>query len=131
VVQNQYANDFSTISIVLTLFRSLIVLLGLIVIQGYGNKFLNFHHKLLLYLNEAAFPIYIIHQSVLVMIGYYLIRLDKDVPEKFMLIMISTLITSLLIYELIIKRTGITRFLFGVKGKKAPPTLKQETKRTV
>jgi surface polysaccharide O-acyltransferase-like enzyme len=129
--QNQDAKDFSTISIFLTLFRSLITLLGLIMIVGFGNKFLNVRHKILSYLNEAAFPIYIIHQSVLVVIGYYVIRLDMSVSAKFILIILSTLISSLLIFELIIKRTVMTRFLFGVKTKKATPLLQQVQNKTV
>ncbi|ETI68965.1 acyltransferase family protein [Neobacillus vireti] len=131
VVHNLDAKGFSTISIFLTLFRSLNTLLGLIVILGFGNKFLNFRHKILPYLNEAAFPIYIIHQSVLVVISYYVIRLDMRVPAKFTLIMLSTLIASLLIYELIIKRMGMTRFLFGVKTKKTTTLHKQEQNKTV
>ncbi|WHY83870.1 acyltransferase family protein [Neobacillus novalis] len=131
VAHNQGAKDFSAISIFLTFFRSLNTLLGLIVILGFGNKILNFRHKILSYLNEAAFPIYIIHQSVLVVIGYYVIRLDMSVSAKFILIMLSTLVASLLIFELIIKRTGMTRYLFGVKTKKASPLLKQKQNKTV
>lgn len=102
----------------LTLFRMFNVWMGLIVIHGYGHKYLNKNHRLLPFLNEAAFPVYIIHQTVLVVIGYYVIRLDLTVPLKYVLIMISTLTVSLLIFEFVIKRTPLTRFLFGVKVKK-------------
>ncbi|PLS10262.1 acyltransferase family protein [Neobacillus cucumis] len=113
-----HVDNFPAMAILLTLLRSFNVWVGLLVILGYGYKFLNFQHRLLPYLNEAAFPVYIIHQTALVIVGYYMIRLNLGVPLKYLLIMFSTLTVSLLIYEFIIKRTSITRLLFGVKIKK-------------
>ena len=46
------------------------------VILGYGNKILNLPHKAISYMNEAAYPIYIVHQTVLVIISYYILRLN-------------------------------------------------------
>lgn len=122
---NQGVKDNSIVDILLTLLRTFNVWVGLIAILGFGNKYLNIQHKLLPYLNEAAFPIYIIHQSVLVVLGYYIIRFDIAIIPKFFIIMILTLTLSLLIYDLVIKRTAVTKFLFGVKNKKAKPDLKQ------
>lgn len=113
------AADFSAISILLAFLSTLNMLLTLIVILGYGNKFLNVKHKLLPYLNEAAFPVYILHQSVLVVTGYYIIQLDAGIFPKYIAIMLSTFVISYLIYEFLIKRTAITRSLFGVKVKKS------------
>ncbi|MEH7096330.1 acyltransferase family protein [Neobacillus vireti] len=113
-----HVDNISSIAILLTVLRTFNVWVGLIVILGYGHKFLNFQHKWLPYLNEAAFPVYIIHQTVLVILGYYVIRLDLSIHYKYLLIMFATLTISLVIYDLIIKRTIITQFLFGVKAKK-------------
>ncbi|PFO03310.1 hypothetical protein COJ85_14550 [Bacillus sp. AFS076308] len=69
------STSFSPIDIFKAFLRSLNTWLTLIVILGYGNKFLNFSHKLVPYMNEASFPIYIIHQSILVVGGYFILKL--------------------------------------------------------
>lgn len=93
------------------------LLLAMVVIMGYGNKYLNRSHQWLAYLNEAAFPVYILHQTVLVVISYYVLPLSIGLYGEFLLTMIGTLVVSLLLYEWIIKRTSLTRWMFGVKGR--------------
>lgn len=117
-VQNRDAADFSSISILIAFLRMLNVLLTLIVLIGYGNKYLNRNHKWLAYMNEAAFPVYILHQTILVVIGYYVISFNMGIITGFILIMVLTFICSVLIYEFMIKRIPIFRWLFGVKVKK-------------
>lgn len=114
--------SFSPIHIFL---RPLITWLTLIVILGYGNKFLNFSHKLLPYMNEASFPIYIIHQSVLVVAGYFILKMKSGIWLEYLLIMVVTFVISVLMYELIIKRIPLTRWLFGVKIK--TPTIAKKS----
>ncbi|MBS4196320.1 acyltransferase family protein [Lederbergia citri] len=106
---------FSAMDIFLTLLRTMNVWLTLIVILGYGNKFLNFPHKTITYMNEAAFPIYIIHQSILVVVGYYIVKLNLGIFPKFLMIMSLTLVSSFLLYEFVIKRIVVARVFFGLK----------------
>ncbi|MFD2444901.1 acyltransferase family protein [Bacillus sp. CGMCC 1.16607] len=123
IQNNQDATRFSTVDILTTMVRMLNVWLSLIVILGYGHKFLNFHHKWLPYLNEAAFPVYIIHQTVLVIVSYYVLMMNMGMVAKFICIMLLTFVLSILIYEFVIKRTKVTRWMFGVKMK----NMKQRT----
>ena len=116
--------------ILTTLIRSLNTWFALIVILGYGNKYLNFSHKLLPYMNEAAFPVYIVHQSVLVMVGFFILKLRLGIYSEYLLIMGSTLVISLIMYEWIIKRTALTRGIFGVKIKPAK-TMKNKDKMVI
>ncbi|MEH7119451.1 acyltransferase family protein, partial [Neobacillus vireti] len=119
--------SFSPIDIFKVFLRSLNTWLTLIVILGYGNKFLNFSHKLLPYMNETSFPIYIIHQSVLVGVGYFILKLKTGIWLEYLLIMVVTFIISLMIYEFIIKRIPFTRWIFGVKIKTPIPSEKAAT----
>ncbi|MBM7655236.1 acyltransferase family protein [Neobacillus cucumis] len=111
------STSFSPVDIFNTFLRSLNTWLTLIVILGYGNKFLNFSHKLVPYMNEASFPIYIIHQSILVVVGYFILKFNIGVWQEYLLIMAITFMISVIIYEFIIKRTPFTRWIFGVKIK--------------
>jgi len=109
------AADFSAIDILHTALRTLNVWLALIVIMGYGSRLLNFRHRWLAYANEAAFPIYVIHQTVIVVIGYYVVRFDWNPYAKFEVILVSSLAASWLLYDWVIRRIAVLRWLFGVK----------------
>jgi surface polysaccharide O-acyltransferase-like enzyme len=109
------AADFSAINILLTLLRTLNVWLTLIVITGYGSKLLNFRHRWLDYANEAAFPIYVIHQTVIVVIGYYVVRFEWNLYAKFVVTLMVSFAVSCLLYDGVIRRFGMLRWLFGIK----------------
>ncbi|WP_066305002.1 acyltransferase family protein [Bacillus sp. FJAT-29814] len=111
--------DFQGAGFLLAVLKTFNLWLTLIVLLGYGNKFLNFKHKAIPYMNEAAFPVYIIHQSVLVVMGYFILKLNLGNILAFLIIMVLTFVISLLIYEFIIKRLAILRWAFGVKVKPA------------
>jgi len=109
------APDFSAADILLTGLRTLNIWLTLIVIVGYAGKLLNFRPPWLNYANEAAFPIYILHQTVIVAIGYYVVRWDWDPYAKFAVILMASFAVSCLLYEWVIRRSAPLRRLFGVK----------------
>lgn len=82
---------------------------------GYGKIFLNQPSKILSYASESVYPLYILHQTVMIAFGYYIIQWSWGIVSKFILLVILTFGGSLLIYEIVIKRFNITRFLFGMK----------------
>lgn len=84
-------------------------------IFGYGNVLLNESSKVLSYLNESVYPLYILHQSVQLTIGYYILQLDLGILPKFLMVVIGTFGISFLIYELLIRRVKFMRVLFGLK----------------
>lgn len=118
VISHKYASepDWSPASILIAFMRDLALWLTLAVVLGYGKKFLNFRHKWLPYLNRAAFPVYIVHQTVLLIIGFFVVSTNLGVLPKFILITVLALIVSLGLYEFVIRRTFLTRWLFGVKA---------------
>jgi glucan biosynthesis protein C len=82
---------------------------------AYGRRFLNFTNRLLKYCSEAAYPLYILHQTIIVIIGYYVVQWDITVAAKFAMIVLLAFVGSVLTYDLVVKRIGVTRFLFGMK----------------
>jgi hypothetical protein len=70
--------------------------------------------KLKTYANEAVLPFYIIHQTVIVVIGFYVVKLEVNLFIKYLTIVVATIAVTLALYELI-RRTNVTRFLFGMK----------------
>lgn len=82
---------------------------------GYGYKYLNRPHPLLSTLNEGVYPFYVLHQTVIVVIGYYLLKLNLGVWGGFLVISTLSLLVSVGLYWLVIKRIGPLRILFGLK----------------
>ncbi len=90
----------------------------LIAILGYGKQFLNFNNRFLKYQGEASYPVYILHQTIVIALGYFVIRWQLGVYPKFLIIVAGSLLVTFALYEILVKRTNITRFLFGMRPKK-------------
>jgi len=87
----------------------------LIALLGYGRKYLNWSNRLKRYANEAAYPFYILHQTVIMFVGYYVVQWDAGVPIKYGFTMAASLALTLALYEICVKRISIMRFFFGMK----------------
>ena len=90
----------------------------LIAILGYGKQYLNFSNRFLKYQSEASYPVYILHQTIVIAIGYFVIRWGMGAIPKFLIIVVASLLVTFGLYEIAVKRTNITRFLFGMRPKK-------------
>jgi glucans biosynthesis protein C len=100
----------------------------LVAIVGYGREHLNFSNRVLDYASMANMPVYVLHQTVIVLLGFFIIQLALPVGLKYALVIAATFVISIAGYELI-KRTPVTRFLFGMRvrqSKKAARELKTD-----
>lgn len=95
--------------------RNIILLLAMAGLLGLGHTRLNKKNKLLSYMNEAAFPIYIVHQTVIIVIAYYVVQWQLSIWLSFPIILILSFIVSVAIYEVILRRIPLTRLLMGIK----------------
>ncbi|MBE0528864.1 MAG: acyltransferase [Thermoleophilia bacterium] len=93
------------------------VILGLL---GLAQRFFTAGGPVLGYATEAAYPFYILHQTVIVIIAYFVVQWDWAVGLKFAAIAVASFALSLLIYEVAVRRWGPVRFLFGMKPRKKP-----------
>jgi len=82
---------------------------------GYAATYLNKPSRILAYANEAVYPFYILHQTVMVALGYYLKNVDMVFAAKFSVMAVGTFGISWLIYEFGIRRYTWIRPLFGMK----------------
>ncbi|MFD2563196.1 acyltransferase family protein [Aquimarina rubra] len=87
----------------------------ILVILGYGAKFLNTKSNLLAYCNRAVYPFYILHQTITITIGYYIMNLEWGFLPKFMILVIGTFGGSWIIYHCIILKIPVLHPLFGLK----------------
>lgn len=82
---------------------------------GSADRFLNFKNKLLTYANEAALPFYLLHQTVILLVAFYIVQLHWNIASKFFAISTASLIIVMALYEMMVRRINPIRVLFGMK----------------
>ncbi len=87
-----------------------------ITVIAYGQHYLNKPHPWLKYINEGLYPFYILHQTVIIAIGYYICQWDWSISAKFFSISFLTLISCVVFFVLVIRSNKVGRFLFGLKS---------------
>ncbi len=85
-------------------------------ILGFGMKYLSFNKPILAYANEAVLPFYILHQPVLLSVGYFVVRWAMPAAMKFVVIDAISFAIIMAVYEFAVRRFHVMRFLFGMKA---------------
>ena len=87
----------------------------LIAMLGYARKWLNFGNSFTQYFSLAVYPLYILHQTAIIMIGFFVVRWHLPVWGKFTAIVLLSFVVCISVYDMLIKRHNALRFLFGMK----------------
>jgi glucans biosynthesis protein C len=83
-------------------------------IVGYAAKYLNHDHPWRQRLNEAIYPFYILHQTAIIVIAFYLVNKDLTVGIKACILASGSLIACSAIYIICIKPFNVARLFFGM-----------------
>ena len=81
----------------------------------FGMHVLNFSSKLLEYAEEAVLPFYMLHYPLVIIIAFYIVQWDMSPSIKLLIISTISLVTTVILYDLLIRRMNFTRRLFGMK----------------
>lgn len=100
-------------TLLFALWHHLFFWAALLAILGYGKRYANTRSRLMDYFGPASFPVYIVHQTYLVIIAYYVVRTVDHSAGAFALILLLSLGVGLGTYE-VIRRIGPVRPLFGL-----------------
>ena len=87
----------------------------LFAILGFGMQFLAFDRPILRYTNEAVLPFFILHQTVLLGTGYFIMTWEIHAVLKWAMVFTSSFIIIMTLYTLLIRKFELFRFLFGMK----------------
>jgi glucan biosynthesis protein C len=87
----------------------------LMVFLGFGRHYLSFGSRLLRWSRDASYPVYILHQTVIIGIAFFVIRQPWSPGVKYWLVLAGTLVTCVLLYEFAVRRFALLRLLFGLK----------------
>ena len=100
--------------IIESVLKNMVLIFAIASIVGFSSVYLNKNNSVLKYLNEASFPVYIIHQPILLVIALFVIPTVKSTLLSMILIIFTSLIVTFLIYELL-KKVKVFRIVFGMK----------------
>jgi glucan biosynthesis protein C len=89
----------------------------IVFILSMGAKHLNLNNRVLAYANEAVLPFYVLHQTVVLLVGWFIVPLRLPIVPKYVIISASSFVVIMAIYELLVKRISPMRFLFGMRLK--------------
>jgi peptidoglycan/LPS O-acetylase OafA/YrhL len=95
----------------------------MMVFLGYGYRYLSFANPLLIWAREASYPIYILHQTVIVVIGYYIIQYPWTPWTKYLVILALSISACVVLYQGCIRQFTALRLAFGMKAQYGGPGL--------
>ena len=94
--------------------------LWLAAVLGWGHHLLNKPFRWLPYANETIFPWYMLHQSLIVPLVFWLAPLQLGPVVEPLLIVAATVFACGVVHEYLIRRSRWLRPLFGLKSTAAP-----------
>ncbi len=80
----------------------------------FGKRFLNRKTRFMEYFNKASYPIYILHQSILVALAYYVVRMNDILWVQVFCICIGSFLLTVLAYHLI-RLVPVVRKIVGIR----------------
>jgi surface polysaccharide O-acyltransferase-like enzyme len=98
-------------------FRGIIGWCWILGLLDLGRRFLNFNNRFLAYANEAVLPFYILHHTIIYIVGFFIIQGNRSIGTKYFVIAIVSFAVIMAVYEILIRRVNILRILFGMKIK--------------
>jgi len=102
--------------LLMSLLRGILCWSWLVAICGFAGRYLRFSNGFLNYANEAVLPFYILHQVVILCVGFYVLRLHTYLWLEYLTIATISFAVIMAMYELLIRRVNILRVLFGMKA---------------
>ena len=89
---------------------------GIMAIVGIADRWWNRDHPQRAMVAEAVFPFYIIHQTIIVVVGWYLLRGEVAALPSFLILVVATVTGCWLFYR-IGRSIGWLRPLIGLQRK--------------
>ncbi|MDC6388261.1 acyltransferase family protein [Maribacter sp. PR1] len=90
----------------------------ILVLFGYSAKYLNRKSNSLTYANRAVYPFYILHQTITIILAYFLMDLSWGLFPKASILILGTFGFSWFIYHFIILKTPLLQPFLGLKKKR-------------
>ncbi len=115
----QFVDD-SPEDVLFYIVRNFTLWFWLMALLGFGHRYLNTDNRLLRYAREGAYPFYLLHQTVIIAVAFFVVQWNVAVLPKYLVIVVVSLAATVAIYDLLVRRTNLTRVLLGMKPRPRP-----------
>jgi hypothetical protein len=102
------------------MLRNLYIWAALSTSLGWAHLLLNRPLRWLPWANEALYPWYVLHQSLIVLCAYWLLPLHLGAWLEPSLVLAETIAGCWALHEFVIRRSAWLRPCFGLKARRAP-----------
>jgi len=105
------------LAVIMRVFGGWLSVLGIL---GLGIQHLSAHNSRLNYAGEAVLPFYVLHQTVLLAVGYGVLQWNLPEVIEWGLIVTISFVIIMALYEFCVRRFKVMRVLFGMKAAAMP-----------
>jgi len=109
--------SFSLMYVLYQILWSITSWSAVVFVLSIGARYLNLKHKLLAYGNVAVLPFYLFHQTMILVVGFFVIRWNMGILSKFLIVTAISFPLILVLYELMVRQSNAIRFFFGMRPK--------------
>lgn len=113
-------HDYSAGGIAVAFIRALAAWLCVLGITGLAMRFLAVTNWAGRYLNEASYPFYVLHLTVLYLVGLPLLTGESYPILRYLAMIALTYAVTFGVYELAVRRIPPVRVLFGMRRRRRP-----------
>jgi len=97
------------------IFDTLVMWVCILALLGLGKRYFNQDTPLTAYLSRASFPVYVLHQSCLVAVAYYVVTSIHSIALQYILITLLSAALTFTLYE-VVKRIPLIRSGLGIRA---------------
>jgi len=90
----------------------------IVFVLNIGAKYLNSDNRVLACSSEAVLPFYILHEPMIVWVGWFVIHWNIGILPKYLIIAVASFVLIMTLYELFVRRFNAVRFFFGMRPRK-------------
>jgi glucan biosynthesis protein C len=109
---------FSLLYVVGRIRWSIVSWSAVVFIVSLGAKYLNFTNGLLAYSNEAVLPFFLFHQTIILIVGWFVLPWDINNVAQYLIIAAVSFPLILILYEVFVRHIDFMRLLFGMAPQK-------------
>jgi hypothetical protein len=112
------APTYSLADVLLLLLWGINTWAWMLFFTGIAIRYFDYGSRILSYTNEAVLPFYMLHQTALFAVGFYVVQWDLGILAKFLVLSTTAMVLTLSAYEGCVRRVNLLRFLFGMLGRR-------------
>ena len=68
------------------------------------------------YLRDAAMPVYVLHQAVIVVLGYWMVAIDAPIVARYVALLVGSVALTMAAYHLLVRPSRVLRVAFGMRA---------------